>query len=106
MNQFRTFILLAGLTALFMGVGYLIGPKIASWMMAGAVLSFFVIGPLIAHFGENLTEPVKPARTEMKDGVNIGLINNMGHGLIYKWYLKYIGAGAVAAVSAATKAPR
>ena len=37
-----------------LGVGYLIGPQIASLMMAGAVLSFFVIGPLIATFGENL----------------------------------------------------
>src|SRR5262245_21696306 len=80
-----------------LGVGYLIGPRIACWMMAGAVLSFFVIGPLIAHFGENLTEPIPPARHEMKDGKDIGLIRNMGPGQIYTHYLKYIGAGAVAA---------
>jgi putative OPT family oligopeptide transporter len=41
-----------------LGVGYLIGPRIACLMMAGAVLSFFVIGPTIATFGEKLTEPV------------------------------------------------
>jgi putative OPT family oligopeptide transporter len=80
-----------------LGVGYLIGPKIACWMMAGAVLSFFVIGPLIAHFGEGLTKPVPPAKTEMKDGKDMGLIKNMDPNLIYKNYLKYIGAGAVAA---------
>jgi uncharacterized oligopeptide transporter (OPT) family protein len=80
-----------------LGVGYLIGPRIACWMMAGAVLSFFVIGPLIAHFGANLTEPVPPARSEIKDGKDIGLIANMGPGEIYGNYLKYIGAGAVAA---------
>src|SRR5206468_2850757 len=85
-----------------LGVGYLIGPRIGSWMMAGAVLSFWVIGPLIVHFGEGLTEPVSPARHEiakegpMKDK-DIGLIKNMGPDLIYKKYLKYIGAGAVAA---------
>ena len=44
-----------------LGVGYLIGPRIACLMMAGAVLSYFVLGPLIATFGENLTEPVAPA---------------------------------------------
>ena len=80
-----------------LGVGYLIGPKIACWMMAGAVLSFFVLGPLIAHFGSNLTQPVPPARSEIKDGKDVGLIANMGPGAIYTNYLKYIGAGAVAA---------
>jgi putative OPT family oligopeptide transporter len=82
-----------------MGVGYLIGPRIACMMMAGAVLSFFVIGPLIATFGENLNEPVPPARSAIdeKTGVNKGLIRNMGPGDIYRNYLRYIGAGAVAA---------
>ncbi len=77
-----------------MGVGYLIGPRIACLMMAGAVLSFFVIGPLIATIGENLTTPVPPALATDKGG---GLIKNMGPGDLYKNYLRYIGAGAVAA---------
>jgi putative OPT family oligopeptide transporter len=82
-----------------MGVGYLIGPRIACLMMAGAVLSFFVIGPLIATFGENLNVPVAPAVSSIdeKTGVDKGLIRNMAPGGIYKWYLRYIGAGAVAA---------
>jgi putative OPT family oligopeptide transporter len=71
-----------------LGVGYLIGPRIACLMMAGAVLSFFVIGPLIATFGEGLTQPVPPAR---------GLIRDMSPSDLYKNYLRYIGAGAVAA---------
>ncbi len=71
-----------------LGVGYLIGPKIACMMMAGAVLSFWVIGPLIAMFGEGLTQAVAPAKT---------LIRDMEPGDIYKYYLRYIGAGAVAA---------
>src|SRR5262249_38031941 len=44
-----------------LGVGYIIGPRIASLMMSGAVLSYFVVGPMIAAFGDKLTEPVAPA---------------------------------------------
>ncbi|HEX5273511.1 MAG TPA: oligopeptide transporter, OPT family, partial [Gemmataceae bacterium] len=80
-----------------MGVGYLIGPRIACMMMAGAVLSFFVLGPMIAYFGENLNTPVLPAKSEIENGVDTGLIRNMGPGGIYSNYLRYIGAGAVAA---------
>src|SRR5205814_5042752 len=59
-------------------------------------------GPLIAHVGAKLTQPVPPARHEIvkegKDkGKDLGLIANMGPGDIYNHYLKYIGAGAVAA---------
>jgi putative OPT family oligopeptide transporter len=82
-----------------MGVGYLIGPRIACMMMAGAVLSFFVIGPLIATIGEGLNQPVAPAQSQIdeKTGEDKGLIRNMEPGDIYKYYLRYIGAGAVAA---------
>jgi uncharacterized oligopeptide transporter (OPT) family protein len=86
-----------------LGVGYLIGPRIASLMLSGAILSYFVIGPLIATFGENLTEPVSPAETKMvKDEStgeekNMGLIGNMDPDGIKANYLRYIGAGAVAA---------
>src|SRR5206468_6850168 len=68
-----------------MGVGYLIGPRIACMMMAGAVLSFFVLGPMIAAFGAGLDTPVPPAKD---------LIRNMEPDDIYASYLRYIGAGA------------
>jgi putative OPT family oligopeptide transporter len=82
-----------------LGVGYLIGPRIACMMMAGAVLSFFVIGPLIATFGANLNTPVAPAKSNIdeKTGKDMGLIRNMEPGNLYQHYLRYIGAGAVAA---------
>jgi putative OPT family oligopeptide transporter len=82
-----------------LGVGYLIGPRIACLMMAGAVLSFFVIGPLIATFGENLNTHVAPAVQDIDKETkkDKGLIRNMGPGQIYNNYLRYIGAGAVAA---------
>ncbi|QVL31102.1 oligopeptide transporter, OPT family [Telmatocola sphagniphila] len=83
-----------------LGVGYLIGPRIASLMMAGALLSYFVLGPVIASFGENLTTVVAPAvwdDSKPKDLKNPGLIRNMEPDDIRGNYLKYIGAGAVAA---------
>jgi putative OPT family oligopeptide transporter len=82
-----------------MGVGYLIGPRIASLMMAGAVLAFWVIGPLIATFGENASKPVPPALSAVdpKTGVDKGMIANMGPKELKANYLRYIGAGAVAA---------
>ena len=69
-----------------LGVGYLIGPRIACMMMAGAVLSFFVIGPLIATFGENLNTPVAPAVSTIDEetGQDKGLIRNMEPGDIYR----------------------
>lgn len=83
-----------------LGVGFLIGPRIASLMMAGAVLSYFVIGPMIATFGEGLSEPVAPAQWDPdkpKDLENPGLIRNMDPDDLRASYLRFIGAGAVAA---------
>ena len=83
-----------------LGVGYLIGPRIACLMMAGAVLSYFVLGPAIATFGQKLTEPVAPAEWDPdkpKDADNPGLIRNMDPDDLRSKYLRYIGAGAVAA---------
>ena len=72
-----------------LGVGFLIGPKIASLMLAGAVLSYLVLGPLIATFGEKLTVAISPAAKEF--------IEDMDPGDLQENYLRYIGAGAVAA---------
>jgi putative OPT family oligopeptide transporter len=72
-----------------LGVGFLIGPRIASLMIAGAILSYLVLGPLIATFGEQLTVPVSPAKGQ--------LIGKMGPGELKGNYLRFIGAGAVAA---------
>ncbi len=72
-----------------LGVGFLIGPRIACLMLAGAVLSYFVLGPLIVQFGEQLNVPVSPAQGT--------LIRDMEPGQLKGNYLRYIGAGAVAA---------
>jgi putative OPT family oligopeptide transporter len=83
-----------------MGVGFLIGPRIASLMMAGAVLSYFVLGPMVATFGDKLTEAVPPAQMDPdspQDASNPGLIRNMDPDDLRAFYLRFIGAGAVAA---------
>ena len=71
-----------------MGVGYIIGPRIASIMLAGGVLAYLVIVPTIAYFGSQLTAPVAPG-TKLISEMNVGDLRNA--------YVLYIGAGAVAA---------
>ena len=71
-----------------LGVGYIIGLRTAAIMMAGGVLSSFVLIPMITLFGGNLTEPLFPAKT---------LIRDMSIHDIWRNYVLYIGAGAVAA---------
>lgn len=83
-----------------LGVGFLIGPRIACLMMAGAVLSYFALGPAIATFGAPAAEPVAPAEwhpDQPRDTTNVGLIRNMGPDDLRRNYLRFIGAGAVAA---------
>src|SRR6266566_1055594 len=72
-----------------LGVGYIIGPRIASIMAAGGVLSYLVLIPAIKYFGSGLTGAVAPETTH--------LIRDMEVGQIQKAYVLYIGAGAVAA---------
>src|SRR6266404_3985795 len=71
-----------------LGVGYIIGPKIASIMMGGGVLSYLLLIPLIKFFGEAISTPVAPGLVPIKD---------MGPDDVRGAYILYIGAGAVAA---------
>lgn len=68
------------------GVGYICGPKISSYMLAGGTLSWFVLMPLIALFGGDAT--IFPGSAP---------ISSMAPGDLWGSYIKYIGAGAVAA---------
>ena len=43
-----------------LGVGYIIGPRIAAIMMGGGVLSYLVLIPAIKYFGGGLAAPVAP----------------------------------------------
>lgn len=69
-----------------LGVGYICGAKVSSYLLAGGVVGWFVIMPLIALFGADLT--VFPA---------IKPISELGASGIWSNYVRYIGAGAVAA---------
>ena len=73
-----------------MGVGYICGIRIASYMFAGAVLGWFVLIPAIVSFGgESILYPgTVPIAT---------LYNEGGASAIWNSYIRYIGAGAVAA---------
>jgi putative OPT family oligopeptide transporter len=81
------------------GVGYIIGPRIASIMVAGGVLAYLVITPTIVYFGESLDKPLPPAvsNVDPETKVEKGLIRNMSEGALRTNYILYIGAGAVAA---------
>jgi putative OPT family oligopeptide transporter len=71
-----------------LGVGYVIGPKIASLMCAGGVLAYLVLIPMIKFFGEHIAGPLAPGTIPISD---------MSPAQIRSAYVLYIGAGAVAA---------
>ena len=73
-----------------MSVGYICGPRISSYMFAGGVLSWMVLIPIIMLFGEQLV--LYPGE------VSIGAIfAKDGASGIWGTYIRYIGAGALAA---------
>ncbi len=67
------------------GVGFICGPKISSYMLAGGTLSWFVLMPAIALFGGDAT--IFPGTVP---------ISELAPGDLWGNYIKYIGAGAVA----------
>ncbi len=73
-----------------MSVGYICGARISSFMFAGGVLSWLVIIPLIVLFGGDQT--LYPASTTVSE-----LYANGGASAIWSNYIRYIGAGALAA---------
>lgn len=69
-----------------LSVGYICGPKIAGYMFAGGLISWIGLMPLINMFGDNII---------MFPGDKA--INLMSSGELWSNYIRYIGAGAVAA---------
>jgi OPT family oligopeptide transporter len=96
----------ADITPEYMGVGYIIGPKIAGVLVAGSVLSWFVLHPLLA----SLMNPTMIAQQQVKLGFLKDIGTAGGYGgwdpvtrsfadpatAIYRAYIRLIGAGAVA----------
>ncbi len=76
----------AEITPEYLGVGYIIGTRVAGIMFAGGVLSWLVLIPVIKFFGASLPLPVYPGTQP---------IAGMSPDDIWASYIRYIGAGAV-----------
>jgi putative OPT family oligopeptide transporter len=83
----------ANATSEYLGVGYIIGPRVAGIIFAGGVLSWLVIMPLMYFFGKDLTHPIYPGLVP---------IGQMGPWDLWATYIKPMGAGAVAAAGVVT----
>ncbi|RPH55092.1 MAG: oligopeptide transporter, OPT family, partial [Acidobacteria bacterium] len=82
----------------YMGVGYVIGPRIAGVMFAGGVLSWLVLLPLLSYLGNFMTVPLPPVPAS-------GLrIDQMSAQQLWSAYIRYTGAGAVLAAGLITLA--
>ena len=73
-----------------MSVGYICGPRISSYMFGGGILSWLVLIPVIVLFGETLT--LYPGTAPIGEMFAQG-----GASAIWGTYIRYIGAGALAA---------
>lgn len=83
----------ADATPEYLGVGYIIGPKVAGIIFAGGVFSWLVLMPLIYFFGRDLPHPIYPGTIP---------IAQMGPSQLWSTYIRPMGAGAVAAAGLIT----
>ena len=74
-----------------LGVGYIVGPQIASYMFVGSIIGWMVIIPLICLFGPDTWLYPADEGTTIADLYAAG-----GAAKIWSTYVKYIGAGAIA----------
>ena len=77
----------ADVTSEYLGVGYIIGARVAAVMLAGGVFSWLVLMPAIYFFGSHLNTPLYPGTTLIKD---------MSPSDLWRTYVRPMGAGAVA----------
>lgn len=73
-----------------MSVGYICGPKISAYMLAGGILSWLVLIPLIVFFGQDVV--LFPSDVSVAE-----IYRTAGADGIWNTYIRYIGAGALAA---------
>ena len=83
----------AAITSEYLGVGYIIGPKIAGVIFAGGVFSWLVMMPAIKFFGSLVPTPIYPSTIP---------IAQMSSDDLWRFYIRYVGAGAVAAAGLIT----
>lgn len=73
-----------------MSVGYICGPRISSYMFSGGILSWLVLIPVIVLFGKDIV--LYPGTETIGNMYAAG-----GASAIWSSYIRYIGAGALAA---------
>jgi putative OPT family oligopeptide transporter len=78
----------ADVTPEYLGVGYIIGIRVAAIMLAGGVFSWLVLMPTIVFFGKHMTTPLYPGTIP---------ISMMDPSSLWRTYVRPMGAGAVAA---------
>ncbi len=78
----------ADVTPEYLGVGYIIGIRVAAVMLAGGVFSWLVLMPAIVFFGKHFNGPLYPGTVP---------ISQMEPSALWKTYIRPMGAGAVAA---------
>jgi putative OPT family oligopeptide transporter len=83
----------ADCTPEYLGVGYIIGLRVAAIMLAGGVFSWLVLMPAIYFFGAHLSAPLYPGTV---------LITQMSPSDLWRTYVRPMGAGAVAAAGLIT----
>ncbi|MGH4137649.1 OPT family oligopeptide transporter [Clostridium sp.] len=74
--------------ASLMGVGYIVGVRVSLYMFGGSLIAWFGLMPLIMYVGHGLQTPLFPSTD---------IIANMDAWSVWSSYIRYIGAGAVAA---------
>jgi putative OPT family oligopeptide transporter len=104
-SQFPNASLNVDISPEYLGVGYVIGPRIAGTMFAGGVLSWLVLLPLLSILGQYITVPLPPIHPNFAANPATGrpfLLSEMTPGQIWSAYIRYIGAGAVLAAGLIT----
>lgn len=76
-------------TAVYFGLGYIIGVRYAGIIAAGSVLSMLVVVPLVYFAGHGLTVPLSPPEVE-------ALVRDMDAGQIFSSYVRPMGIGCIA----------
>src|SRR6266545_2730367 len=100
-SQFPNATLNIDISPEYMGVGYVIGPRIAGTMFAGGVLSWLMLLPLLSILGAYIRVPFPPIHPNFANNPATGmpfLISEMSPAQLWSAYIRYIGAGAGGAV--------
>ena len=104
-SQFPNATMAVDISPEYLGVGYVIGPRIAGTMVAGGVLAWLGLLPLLTILGQFITEPFTPIHPNFALNPATGrpfLISEMDPGQLWSAYIRYIGAGAVLAAGIIT----